>query len=295
MNRGTLGVTVVAALLVMASPAVAQSHIEKDLELAPGGRFTVDSEVGSVAITGTARRGAHIVVTSDVGDFNSKVEITYTSGAGWAGVTAHRKDHSLWGSGVSAHFEIAVPMGTRTEVHTAGGSITLAGLRGDAEARTSGGPIEVEGLTGSLQAHTSGGPIRLREVTGNAQVTTSGGPINVESLDGNLYAHTSGGGIHINRVTGYVEAKTSGGGIHVTYSPGDRRGGEMESSGGGIEVAIDPAASLHLDASTSGGSVRSDLPVTGDIRRSSIHGSIGSGGEELHVHTSGGSIHIRAL
>jgi DUF4097 and DUF4098 domain-containing protein YvlB len=116
-------------------------------------------------------------------------------------------------------------------------------------------------------------------------------------VDGNLHAHTSGGGIRIEKVSGYVEAKTSGGPIRATYSPGNRHGGELETSGGPIEIAIDPAANLNLDASTSGGSVSSDLPVrvVGTISHSSLHGSIGSGGEELRLHTSGGSIHIHAL
>lgn len=296
MKLATLGVSVAAlTLLAMVSPAAGESRIEKDLALVPGGRFSVDSEVGSVTITGTERHGAHIVVTSDQDDLNSALEITYTSGAGWASVTARRKDQSIWSHRLSVHFEIEVPTETRTSVRTGGGSITLAGLRGDAAAKTSGGPIEVDGLDGSLEAHTSGGPIRLREVTGNAHISTSGGPITVQSLDGNLLAHTSGGGIRIDRVSGFVNASTSGGGVRVAYSPGDRLGGEIETSGGGIEVTLDPTVNLNLDASTSGGSVHSDLHVSGDVSRSHIHGSIGSGGEELRLHTSGGSIHIRAL
>ena len=296
MKRATLGAIAAAlAVLAIAVPARAESRAEKNLELAPGGRFQLDSEVGSATVMGTSRNGARIVVTSDRDDLNSELEITYTRGAGWVSVTARRKDRSFWGHGLSVHFEIEVPTETRTEIHTGGGSIILSGLRGASEARTSGGPIEVDGLIGGLDAHTSGGPIRLREVTGDAHISTSGGPITVESLNGNLQAQTSGGGIRIDRVSGYVEAKTSGGGVHVNYSPGDRRGGVIESSGGGIEVALDRSANLNLDASTSGGSVTSDFPVTGDIHHSSIHGTIGSGGEELRVHTSGGSIHIRAL
>ena len=248
-------------------------------------------------MTGASRPGAHIVVTSERDDLNSELEITFTNSPGWASVTARRKNESFWSHGLSVHFEIEVPTETRTEIHTGGGGISISGLRGAADAKTSGGPIEVAGLIGSLEAYTSGGPIRVREVTGNAQVGTSGGPIDVEALDGNLKAHTSGGGIRINRVSGYVEAKTSGGPIHATYSPGNRHGGELDTSGGPIEVAIDPSANLNLDASTSGGSVSSDLPVrvVGTVSPSRMQGSIGAGGEELRLHTSGGSIHIHAL
>jgi len=294
----TLGVMVAAlSLLAIAVPAAAESRIEKNLELQPGGRFTVDSEVGSVTVTGTSRPGAHIVITSDRIDLNTELEFTFTSVGGWASVTARRKHESEWSHNYSAHFEIEVPTETRTEVHTGGGSITLSGLHGDSDVKTSGGAIEVTGLSGSLEAHTSGGPIRLREVTGNAHVATSGGPIDVEALEGNLQAHTSGGGIRIDRVSGSVEAKSSGGPIRVTYSPGNHHGGVLETSGGSIEVAIDPSANLNLDASTSGGSVSSDLPVrvVGTVSRSRMQGSIGSGGEELRLHTSGGSIRIHAL
>jgi DUF4097 and DUF4098 domain-containing protein YvlB len=294
----TLGVMVVAlALLAMASPAAAESRIEKNLELQPKGQFVLESEAGSVTVTGASRSDAHIVITSNREDLTSELEFSFSSSGGVAHVTARRKHESGWSHSLSLHFEIEVPTETRTELRTGGGGITLSGLRGAADVKTSGGPIEVTGLDGTLEAHTSGGPIRLREVTGDSHIATSGGPIDVDALDGNLQAHTSGGGIHINHVSGYVEAKSSGGPIRVTYSPGNRHGGVLETSGGSIEVAIDPSANLNLDASTSGGSVHSDLPVrvVGTVSHSSMHGSIGAGGEELRLHTSGGSIHIRAL
>ena len=294
----TLGVMVAAlSLLAIASPAAAESRIEKNLELQPGGRFVLESEAGSVSVSGASRSGAHIVITSERDDLNSELEFGFSSSAGVAHATARRKHESLWSHSLSVHFEIEVPEETHTELHTGGGGISLSGLRGAADVKTSGGPINVSGLNGNLEAFTSGGPIHLREVTGDAHVGTSGGPIDVEALDGSLRAHTSGGGIRINRVSGYVEAKTSGGPIRATYSPGNRHGGVLESSGGSIEVAIDSSANLDLDASTSGGSVSSDLPVrvVGTVSHSSMHGSIGSGGEELRLHTSGGSIHIHAL
>jgi DUF4097 and DUF4098 domain-containing protein YvlB len=285
------------SLLAVASPAWAESRIEKDLELQPGGQFVLESDAGSVALSGASRSGAHIVITSEREDLNSELEFSFSSSGGVARVTARRRHESGWSHSLSVHFEIEVPTETRTELHTGGGSITLSGLRGASDVKTSGGSIEVTGLTGRLEAHTSGGSIHLREVSGDAHVETSGGAIDVDALDGSLTAHTSGGGIHIDKVSGYVEAKSSGGPIRATYSRGNRHGGELETSGGSIEVAIDPSANLNLDASTSGGSVHSDLPVrmVGTISHSSMHGTIGSGGEELRLHTSGGSIHIRAL
>jgi hypothetical protein len=117
-------------------------------------------------------------------------------------------------------------------------------------------------------------------------------------MDGSLTAHTSGGPIRVDRVTGYLEAKTSGSPIFVNLGRENARGGVLETSGGSIEVEVDRSANLEIDASTSGlGSVTTDLPVrvVGKISSSSLRGLLGSGGEMLRLHTTGGSIHIRAL
>jgi hypothetical protein len=297
-NHRVLGLMVAALSLAFAAiPARAESRIEKTLELQPKGQFILDSDAGGVSVTGTSHSGAHLVITSNRNDLNSEFDFNFAASAGLARVTARHKHEFGWAHNVSLHFEVEVPAETRTEIRTGGGGIKLFGLRGESSLKTSGGAIEVTGLNGPLQAHTSGGSIHIREVTGDAHVETSGGGIDVEAVEGSLRAHTSGGGIRVGRVTGYLEAKTSGGPIRASYSRGNAHGGELETSGGSIEVAIDPSANLNVDASTSGGAVSSDLPVrvVGTISTSSMHGSIGSGGETLRLHTSGGSIRIHAL
>jgi DUF4097 and DUF4098 domain-containing protein YvlB len=294
-----LSILLLAALLAstFATLAAARSHIEKTLKLEPNGRFALDSDVGSVTLTGKSSSGAHVVIDADREDFESRYTINFEENAGSASVTVRRKDRFSWNEHGSVHFEIEVPSQTQTDVRTGGGGVTLSSLRGESELKTSGGSIDVSGLSGKLDARTSGGSIHLREVNGDARVDTSGGGIEVDSLDGSLTAHTSGGSIHIDRVTGYVEAKTSGGPIHVNFGRGNARGGVLETSGGSIEALLDRSANLDIDASTSGGSVVTDLPVqvVGKISPSSLHGSLGSGGETLRLHTSGGSIHIKSL
>lgn len=288
----------VLALLVTCASAQAESRIEKTLTLSPNGRFVLDTDNGSVTVTGTANAGARVVVTSNRDDMESLFEFNFEGSASEARVTARRRDREGWHMrNVSMHFEVEVPAETRTEIHSSGGGLKLFGLRGDAQLKTSGGSIEVSGLNGRLEAETSGGGIHLREVAGNTRVETSGGGIELESVDGSVRAHTSGGPIRIDRVTGSLEAKTSGGSVHANFGKGNFHGGDLETSGGSIEVAVDPSANLEVDASTSGGSVRSDLgiKVVGKISSSSLHGTIGSGGELLRLHTSGGDIHIRSL
>ena len=294
-----LSILLLAALITpgLATLAVAGSRIEKNLKLEPKGRFVLDSDVGSVTVTGVSSSGARVVIDSNRDDFEARYDINFEENPGSASVRVRRKDHWGWSEHISVHFEVEVPSQTQTEIRTGGGSLRLSNLRGDSALKTSGGSIDVSGMSGRLDARTSGGSIHLQEVDGDARVDTSGGKIEVASLDGSLTAHTDGGPIQIDRVTGYVEAKTSGGPISVNFGRGNARGGVLETSGGSIEARLDRSANLEIDASTSGGSVTSDLPirVVGKISSSSLHGSLGSGGEMLRLHTSGGSIHIRAL
>lgn len=317
MNKTRIASLFVALIVLLAAlsiPARADREIEKTLKLDPVGRFVLDADAGSVTITGTSEAGAKVIITSNRDDLESLFNFNFEDGPGTARVTARKTFHDHWLKNLSMHFEVRVPSATQLELKTGGGSIKVYGIKGDSDLKTSGGSVEVSDLAGKLRVETSGGHISLREVTGDARVETSGGSIGVTSLSGSLHGNTSGGPIRISRVDGDVEAETSGGSIHiegaggrviaktsggsieVSFDRGNAKGGELETSGGSVHAALDPSVNLTLDASASGGGVRSDLPITvmGRVSTSSLRGSLGSGGAELRMHTSGGSIQIGA-
>lgn len=303
---------VVAFVAALATPALAGFRLEKTLKLDPGGRFVLDSDVGSVTVTGAKEPGARIVITSARDDLASLMDFSFEDGPSVARVTGRKKSWSGWPRSLSVHYEVQVPAQTNAQIRTGGGSVKLHGLRGECDLRTSGGSIEASGLAGNLMAYTSGGHIALHEIRGTARVETSGGSIEVGALEGSLRGHTSGGPVRAEKVTGDVDvhtsggsihvrgaggrviAKTSGGSVEVDFDRGNTKGGELETSGGSIRVALDPSANLNLDASASGGGVNTDLPikVVGRTAHDSLHGTLGSGGETMRLHTSGGSIHI---
>jgi putative adhesin len=305
----------VLALLAVAMPLRADYRVEKNLKLAPGGQFILESDAGSVSVMGSSQQGAQIIVTSNRDDVDSLMTFSFEEVPGGVHVTARRKEKFRPLHNFSMHFEVRVPMETRLDIHTGGGGIEASGTKGDATLRTSGGGIEVSGVAGAVDADTSGGGVKLREVTGSARVRTSGGGIEAASLTGALDAHTSGGPIHLERVAsdvrvdtsgggieitgagGRVAASTSGGSVRVSFDRGNARGGELETSGGSIHIALDPYVNLNLEASASGGGVTASLPVTvvGRISGSNLHGTLGKGGETLRIHTSGGSIRIESL
>ena len=300
MSRSINRSIVVAAAAAVLSflPAAAETRIEKSLKLDSGGKLTVVSDAGSLTVTGSGSSGAHVVVTSDKDDFESRFNLKFEELPGELRITLKKKESltswTSWFNNARIRFEIQVPAKTRTELETGGGHIALHGLEGDAKVDTSGGHIEIADHLGNVTAETSGGHISLKKISGNAHVETSGGHIEADAVDGDLFAETSGGHIEIHGAKGRVDADTSGGHVEVGFAKGNAHGGKIESSGGGITVSIDPNVDLAIDASTSGGSVSTDIPVkiVGRIDRGSIRGTLGKGGETLYVHTSGGSVSI---
>jgi DUF4097 and DUF4098 domain-containing protein YvlB len=298
-----------------AGTALAETRIEKTLKLEPGGEFSIDTDMGRVTVTGTSGSGVRVVVMARR-DLSDLLRFDFEEGTGRASVIA-RKRHpvSLFfgDSNAGVRFEIEVPARTAVTVHTSGGAISLSGTQAHAKLNTSGGGIEVRDLRGDLEADTSGGSIHLKGIKGKSRVETSGGGIEAMDIDGPLHAetsggsietertagdvrlHSSGGGIHIREAGGRVEADTSGGSIEASFTRGNARGGSLESSGGGITVAVDSSVDLSIDAR--GNSVSTDLPLTvrGEFSRGSLHGTLGRGGENLRLRTSGGSVRIRAL
>jgi len=307
-TNGAMRAAAVAAVLALAIgagalTARAGTQIDRELKLAPGGRFLLQTFAGSVSVMGSDQSGVDVAITSTRDDIQRDVYFDFEASPGEAQVIAKtRNPWNFFFSGFYGdwlHYDVRVPKNTTVTILTSGGGIRAFAVTGDTTLRTSGGLIDAVQVNGNLRAFTSGGSIHANTIAGAAELGTSGGGIEANAIDGPLRAHTSGGWIHINGVTGRVDVHTSGGSIEASLSKGDSNGGELSTSGGSISLKVDPAANLEIDASTSGGSVSSDLPLTetGEFGRGNhaLHGTLGSGGATLHLHTSGGSIRLSGL
>ena len=307
---------VAVLVLGLATPALAGYRAEKEFDLAPGGRFVLDSDRGSVTVTGSRSSGVRVVITSKKDNIEDYMKFEFDQSPGEVRVTGEKiKSFSSlfsWGSSHSLRYEVELPRETELEIDTGGGGIRVDGIQGEVQLDTSGGAIRAYDIEGELLAETSGGSITIERIQGNARVSTSGGSINAESIGGALEARTSGGSITIDGVEGDLHAKTSGGtiriggaggrvdasssggSVRVQFTSGNFSGGSLSTSGGGIQVAVDPSAGFEVDAHASGGSVHCDFPVTvsGKLSRHTLRGTLGAGGELLRLRTSGGSIRI---
>ncbi len=292
-----IGPLLALAALLAPAGARADSRIERTLKLAPGGKLRVDTEMGSVSVTGTTQNDARVVVTSRRDDLSEQLALSFDEQPGVASIVGKKKHRDSWFSGWrgNVHFEIQIPARTQVEVKTSGGSVRVHGLTGDLRAETSGGSIDLAEIRGEARVETSGGAIEARDIGGALTASTSGGAVEIEDVKGDIRARTSGGSMRIRGAGGLLDAETSGGGIEASFTKGNAHGGRLESSGGSVRVSVDPAVDLTIEAS--GDAVHTDVPLRmeGEISRGHVHGDLNRGGPTLRVGTSGGSVRIEPL
>ncbi|NOG54887.1 MAG: DUF4097 family beta strand repeat protein [Planctomycetes bacterium] len=94
-------------------------------------------------------------------------------------------------------FALKVPAANGVNLDSSNGSLTIAGLTGEADLHTSNGKVRITNHEGgSIAARSSNGSIELVNVTGDTAVLdTSNGPVRVEGIFASLDVETSNGGI----------------------------------------------------------------------------------------------------
>lgn len=315
LRRSLFLVTI--AVAACATAAAAEFRVERQLALAPGGSFILESDGGSIEIRGGDRSGAHILLTARRDDLEERYSLSFEE-RGDSAVVRVKKRGTFVGRMFSRdsdrmRFVIEVPRRVNVDLQTAGGAIDAESLDGRLDLHSSGGSIAVAVVEGDVDAHTSGGSMTARDVRGNVRLDTSGGSIKAEKITGDLVAKSSGGSIHaatiggeatiktsggsieIFDVAGAVDAHTSGGPVRAGFAAGNGSGGSLSTSGGGITVTVDPAVSLEVDAHSSGGGVRVDLPITaqGSWQKNTVRGELNGGGSLLKLRSSGGPIRVQ--
>ena len=331
-TNSSAGARVALGGLLLAASTLVASDVEDRLtqlyQVKPGGKLAVEADRGSIEVksadadqvaievlrkvSGESRARSEEVLKNHEVKFSQDgdtVQVRAELNKGW---TSNWRDK---GRNLQVRFLISVPKKFNVDLKTAGGSIKVADLTGQARSqtsggsltfgqiegpilgRTSGGSISVAGCKGDVDIKTSGGSIHLGDVDGNTTAQTSGGSLTVKQVKGKTVVKTSGGNIDVAEVKGSLEAITSGGSI--TASVADQPSGDcrLQTSGGSIKVSLSDKVAVDVDAKTSGGGVRTELPVAavvqGEHKPNVLQGKINGGGPTLSLHTSGGGIFLQ--
>lgn len=274
----------------------------KEFKINGAGKLQAKTAGGSIKVTGGSGNDVKVMVYVTPSNWKKRLEAPspealakYTIDVRQEGnsiyAIAERKEKS-WNNenGLNISFEIQVPEQMTCDLHTSGGSISLASVTGEQAVKTSGGSLNFKNIKGNMDANTSGGSIELAKYEGNLDAQTSGGSINLNDASGRLKVHTSGGSIHLNNVAGDIDAQTSGGSIHADV----QRLGKfltLETSGGSVHATIPGGKGLDLDLE--GNRVKTALTNfngTSDTRR--VKGTVNGGGIPVKMSTSGGTTEL---
>ena len=169
-----------------------------------------------------------------------------------------------------------IPKGIRAI--TGNGAITVTDIGSDTFAKTSFGSVSVERIAGNLTVENSNGSVTAKAVKGDATVTTSFAGVTLESIGGKITVNNQNGGIFV------TAARSSSGCRDIS----------LKTSFSSIRVHIPEGLGYNVTARTSFGRISTDLPLTstGSIGGDSLSGTIGSGGCQLQLTDSNGSIEI---
>lgn len=312
MNRRTCRWLAVIGVVLLgtAASATAEDSIHKEFDVSAGGSLVIQTDVGSIDVK-TSNGDALDVTVERSGPRADELDVDFSMTGNTVTVHGDFPGKWRWGRGPKVRFLVTIPREFNIDLQTAGGSIQVRDLEGEARVKTSGGSLDLGQIQGTVWGRTSGGSITLDGCSGATDVDTSGGSINIGDIGDDLKAHTSGGSITIGKVAGSVDAHTSGGSIRVaevngtisaTSSGGSvsaviagqpTAGSRLKTSGGSVRATIASHLSLDISASCSGGRVYNDLDL-GSLEQSkrSLDGTLNGGGPELVLHTSGGSVTI---
>lgn len=202
-----------------------------------------------------------------------------------------------------ASFVLTLPPSLKLDLKTSNGSIAATGSQAGLQANTSNGAVRLTEVSGDTTAQTSNGAITARGVSGNARLTTSNGGIELESLRaGELYAQTSNGRIRAQdiEVAGAVTFRSSNGSIDASLAKlAETPEVTVESSNASVHLEVPDNVKAVLSAHTSNAGVHTELgsAKTGDISADSRHfrAAINGGGGKIDVHSSNGSVTIKAV
>ena len=291
----------VAAVALLSSATAFADVVERTFSVHPGGKLTLDTDLGSVEVRSAPGNQVRVRVEREVRSGADKdFELNFEQ-RGDDVLVEGNKSGGDWGwsfwNRYKVHFEIVVPEEYNLELETAGGSIKIADLVGDVDCHTSGGSIRIDDIDGQVDCRTSGGSIHVGRVEGSVNAKTSGGSITIDRSGGSVVAKTSGGSVTVNEVLGSIEASSSGGSVSARLTSQPLADCRLTTSGGRVEVTLAGPIAVDLDAKTSGGRVHLEMPVTisGSVSKTSVRGTLNGGGPQLYLRTSGGSIYVKEM
>jgi hypothetical protein len=178
---------------------------------------------------------------------------------------------------------VEVPRGSRLDLSSLEGRITVRGVGGEVRARASSGDLDLIGAS-KVDAEAIDGEVDVLEVTGPVSVRTVSGRVTISSA-------APSPGLEVETASGDIEWRgRCAEGCHL----------DADTVSGRIRFLVDPASSFTFGATSHGGKVR-DLagltpsgarPTDGSPEAAWLRGRLGAGEGEIECESFSGEISL---
>lgn len=166
----------------------------------------------------------------------------------------------------TGHLRVELPAGSRVEINSTSGDLSVAGLGGPARLRSTSGEVRVR-RAGDLQVTSVSGDVKLDEITGEVRLRTVSGDVNLRATSATArLEHTSVSG-------DLVFAGRCAAGCRI----------DVRTTSGDVVLALDPSSSFDLRYLSHSGDLNDQLGLARGPRLAGPPG----GGES--VRARGGS------
>lgn len=255
---------VILGLFVLLSTASAEKFSRTETKfftISPKGKVVVENVNGSIKVEGWDKDQVSLEITKTVRADDSeeadryfdRMRVEIESGDNYLRVRTHYTHNDDWDGFFSWLFH---GFGSH------GGDVSYV-LKVPASVKT--------------DVHSTNGSIEVRSVAGDVKAGSTNGRLTLDGVSGRVDGSTTNGSISA-RLTDAVEFK----------------GMDLRTTNGSIKVSCPADISADVYAHTTNGSIKTDFPVTvqGGFMSKSLEGKINSGGPEIRLHTTNGSVHI---
>ncbi len=287
MKRTLRTFALVATLGIAAAPLITPLAAQQDLgrngtswgwdgPVSSGQWFRVYNVNGPVTVTASPDGNVHVRAEKRAKNGGDPSVVHYAVAKSGDGVTvcalwsnnatcdesgAHNNNLHMDGDdrrqNVEVLFDVQVPNGVRSGLHSVNGGIRAMGLSGQVVAST---------VNGSVRAERIGSPASAKTVNGDVVVSANAGPL---------------------------EAETVNGSVNASLGQQGTAAMSFRSVNGTINITTPPRFNADVNLSTVNGSIDSKYALNYDRRRRHAEGAVGSGGANVSAKTVNGSIRLQ--
>ncbi|WP_438445030.1 DUF4097 family beta strand repeat-containing protein [Gorillibacterium sp. sgz5001074] len=213
---------------------------------------------------------------------------------------------------ITIDYTLRVPDGLQLNLENRNGTVSIRGLRGNADVTAGYGLLEIRDTAGNLSLKLEGGSVYLSRITGNVKLDNRQSRLTADHIQGSVsldshlghndLAEVKGsvtgkigqGSARLRDVTGPVELEGENTDLHLEGIRGNMK---LSNEYGDTTLLLSEKEGYSLDAALRGGRLHTALPFPAEKRENEeadtrLKGTVGAGTWKTELNTRFGDLYI---